>query len=163
MHACMHGDPCRREMHRPRRVGMVGRQQAFAGRIAANRCYSIASPRLHRRRAAAHRQPGPGEHAHVHHHWPPREVQEQVTALGVALGAWRESCRAGGAAGVGGGSCRTRGCGGVGRGGRGYGGRCGVVDAEALQRCGQTRQGRRVIDHLRPDRVGIRCRREPPP
>ena len=62
-------------------------------------------------------------HTHVHHHWPPREVQEQVTAVGVALGAWRESCRAGGAAGVGGGCCRARGCGGVGRGGRGYGGR----------------------------------------
>ena len=33
--------------------------------------------------------------------------------LGVALGAWRELCRAGGAAGVGGGSCRTGGCGGA--------------------------------------------------
>ena len=43
-------------------------------------------------------------HAHVHHHWPPREVQEEVPALGVALGVWREPCRTGGAAGVGGGS-----------------------------------------------------------
>ena len=25
-------------------------------------------------------------HAHVHHHWPPREVQEEVAAPGVALG-----------------------------------------------------------------------------
>ena len=41
-------------------------------------------------------------HAHVHHHkWPPREVQEDVTAVGVALGARRELCRAVGAAGVG--------------------------------------------------------------
>ena len=92
--------------------GWSAGSRAFAGRIAANRCYSIASPRLHRRRAAAHRQPGPGEHAHVHHHWPPREVQEQVTALQVALGALREPSRAGGAAGVGCG-CRTGGCGGI--------------------------------------------------
>ena len=42
--------------------------------------------------------------AHVQHPWPPREVQEEVTALGIALGARREPCRAGGAAGVGGGS-----------------------------------------------------------
>ena len=51
-------------------------------------------------------------HTHFHHHWPPREVQEEVTALGVVLGAWREPCCAGGAAGVGGG-CRTGVCGGV--------------------------------------------------
>ena len=63
-------------------------------------------------------------HTHGHHHWPPREVEEEVTALGVVLGAWRELSRAGGAAGVGGG-CRTKGCGGIWRGRRGYGGRCG--------------------------------------
>ena len=39
-------------------------------------------------------------HAHVHHHWPPREVQEEVTALGAALGPRREPCRTGGAARV---------------------------------------------------------------
>ena len=61
-------------------------------------------------------------HAHVHHHWPPRDVQEEVTALGVALGARRKSCRAGGAAGLGGG-CSTVGLRGIGRGGRGDGGR----------------------------------------
>ena len=37
-------------------------------------------------------------HTHVYHHWPPREVQEEVTELGVTLGAWREPSRAGGAA-----------------------------------------------------------------
>ena len=42
-------------------------------------------------------------HARVHHHWPPREVHEGVTALGVGLGARRELCRTGGAAGMGGG------------------------------------------------------------
>ena len=55
-------------------------------------------------------------HAHVHHDWPPREVQQEVTALGVALGARREPCRAGGAAGVGAG-CSIGGCGGLGAGG----------------------------------------------
>ena len=55
-------------------------------------------------------------HAHVQHHWPPREVQEEVTALGVALGARREPWRTGGAAGVGGG-CSTGACGGFGAGG----------------------------------------------
>ena len=50
-------------------------------------------------------------HAHDHHYWPPREVQEEVTALGVALGAWRERSRVGGAAGVCG-SSRTGGAGG---------------------------------------------------
>ena len=63
-------------------------------------------------------------HTHVHHHWPTREVQEEVTALGVALGACLKPSRSGGAAGVGGGY-RTGGCGGIGRMGRGYGGRCG--------------------------------------
>ena len=51
-------------------------------------------------------------HAHVHHHWLPREVQEEVTVLGIALEARREPFCTGGAAGVGGGS-RTGGCGGV--------------------------------------------------
>ena len=59
-------------------------------------------------------------HTYVHHQWLPREVQEEVTALGVALGAWREPCRAGGAAGVGGG-CRTAVCGGGGGWARGEG------------------------------------------
>ena len=39
-------------------------------------------------------------HAHIHNHRPPREVQEEVTALGVALGARRELCRTGAAAGL---------------------------------------------------------------
>ena len=55
-------------------------------------------------------------HAHVHHHWTPREVQEEVTALGIALGARREPCCTGGAAGVGG-SSSTEGCEGIGCGG----------------------------------------------
>ena len=40
-------------------------------------------------------------HSHVHHHWPPRQVQEEVIGLGFALAARREPCRTGGAAGVG--------------------------------------------------------------
>ena len=66
-------------------------------------------------------------HAHVHHHWPAREpeVQEEVTALGVALGARREPCRTGGAAGVGGGrSSSGRDRAGGGAQGWGYGGQC---------------------------------------
>ena len=63
-------------------------------------------------------------HAHVHHHWQPREVLEEVTALGVAMGARREPFRTGGAAGVVGGRS-TGGCGGIGRGGWGCGVRCG--------------------------------------
>ena len=59
--------------------------------------------------------------AHVHHHRLPREVQEEVTALGVALEARREPCRAGGV----GGGCSSGRCGGSWRGGRGYGGHCG--------------------------------------
>ena len=58
-------------------------------------------------------------HAHVHHHWPPREVQEEVTALRVALGSWRVPCRTGGAAGVGGGRS-AGGCRGIVRGGWGH-------------------------------------------
>ena len=55
--------------------------------------------------------------APVHHYWPPREVQEEeVTALGIMLGARWEPCRTGGAASVVGGS-RIGGCGGIGRGG----------------------------------------------
>ena len=61
-------------------------------------------------------------HAHVHHHWPLQEVQEEVTALGVALGSRHEPWRTGGTAGVGGGRSSagvgggrsTGGCGGIG-------------------------------------------------
>ena len=49
-------------------------------------------------------------HAHFHHHWPPREVHEEATALGVALGARLEPCRASGAAAAGAG-CSTGGAG----------------------------------------------------
>ena len=59
-------------------------------------------------------------HAHIHHHWPPREVHKEVTALRIALGARRELCRIGGAAGVCG-SSSTGGSGGIGWGGGGYG------------------------------------------
>ena len=52
-------------------------------------------------------------HAHFHPHWPPLEVQEEVTALWVALGAQREPFRAGASAGVGGGD-NTGGAGGLG-------------------------------------------------
>ena len=55
-------------------------------------------------------------HAHFHHHWPPWEVHEEATALGVALGARLEPCRASGAAAAGGG-CSTGGAGGLGSGG----------------------------------------------
>ena len=54
-------------------------------------------------------------HAHVHH-WPLREVREEVTALGIQLGARREPCRTIGVAGVYGGSS-TGGGGGIGLGG----------------------------------------------
>ena len=54
-------------------------------------------------------------HTRVHHHWPPREVQEEIIALGTTLGA-REPCLTGGAAGMGCGSS-TRECGGIGCGG----------------------------------------------
>ena len=63
-------------------------------------------------------------YAHVHNLWPPREVQEEVTAPGVELVTRQEPCLIGGAAEVGGDRCIRR------RGGRrrrwwGYGGRYG--------------------------------------
>ena len=79
-------------------------------------------------------------HAHVHHHWPARdpEVQEEVTALGIALGARREPCRTGGAAGVGGGRS-TGGYGGI---RRGVGLRGGAMVGDAMATACLTQQQR---------------------
>ena len=67
-------------------------------------------------------------HAHVHHHWPSQEVDEEVdeevATLGVAQGARRDPClvRVCGGSSIGG--CRGRGCGGCCCGGPCGGHRC---------------------------------------